>query len=146
MSVWGIKPAHVLTLLCLCVCSANNFRDDRSGTWRFRHHALTWVPTFFPVALLSEYFDAVRASGTSWPVRNSTDFFPYSPGGPQYWTGFFTSRPALKGWIRSREAVTRAAEVLYVVSHTPWGSRADALDEARLHVFRAANGEVGTTL
>lgn len=40
------------------------------------------------------------ASGAvQWPV-DTGDFFPYADGPHQFWTGYFTSRPALKGYVR----------------------------------------------
>ncbi|GKA20553.1 putative alpha-mannosidase [Tanacetum coccineum] len=48
----------------------------------------------------SIYTDAKLASNVSWPLKIN-DYFPYADGGDSYWTGYFTSRSALKGYIRS---------------------------------------------
>ncbi|GKA81963.1 putative alpha-mannosidase, partial [Tanacetum coccineum] len=48
----------------------------------------------------SIYTDAKLASNVSWPLK-IVDYFPYANGGYSYWTGYFTSRPALKGYICS---------------------------------------------
>ena len=43
------------------------------------------------------------------------DFFPYSDGAHQFWTGYFTSRPALKSMIRTTSSLfggVRAAQCL----------------------------------
>jgi hypothetical protein len=37
--------------------------------------------------------------GRSWTSKTD-DFFPYSHHAHGYWTGYFTSRPALKGYER----------------------------------------------
>ena len=43
---------------------------------------------------------AEAASGVvKWPT-DSGDFFPYADGPHQFWTGYFTSRPALKRYVR----------------------------------------------
>ncbi|XP_076907338.1 alpha-mannosidase-like isoform X2 [Bidens hawaiensis] len=47
----------------------------------------------------SIYTDAKFVSNMSWPLKTD-DYFPYADGGDSYWTGYFTSRPALKGYIR----------------------------------------------
>ena len=62
----------------------------------------------------SEYAAAVFNSSLIWPVH-TTDFFPYASSDEAYWTGYFTSRPLLKGYIQSRAAVMRTSEVLTTV-------------------------------
>ena len=47
-----------------------------------------------------------------WPVTTG-DFFPYADGPHQFWSGYFTSRPALKGYVRDVSALfgtVRAAQ------------------------------------
>nr|CAD1820430.1 unnamed protein product [Ananas comosus var. bracteatus] len=43
----------------------------------------------------SIYTDAKHAANESWPIKTD-DFFPYADDQNSYWTGYFTSRPALK--------------------------------------------------
>ena len=40
-----------------------------------------------------------RAATDQWPTK-SDDFFPYADTPYSYWTGYFTSRPALKRYVR----------------------------------------------
>ncbi|KAK1303873.1 hypothetical protein QJS10_CPB11g01988 [Acorus calamus] len=47
----------------------------------------------------SIYTDAKNAANESWPLKRD-DYFPYADRDDAYWTGFFTSRPAYKGYIR----------------------------------------------
>ena len=42
-----------------------------------------------------------------WPWQED-DFFPYADGPHQFWTGYFTSRPTLKRYIRDTSAFFQA--------------------------------------
>lgn len=46
------------------------------------------------------------------PIKQSDDFFPYDFFTNGYLTGYYTSRPALKGYIRDSSALLHAAEQL----------------------------------
>ena len=49
----------------------------------------------------SEYLQAVNSvKSQKYPVNNH-DFFPYADMPNAYWTGYFTTRPAHKGFIKS---------------------------------------------
>eukprot|EP00118_Oscarella_pearsei_P019625 m.209602 g.209602 ORF g.209602 m.209602 type:complete len:333 (+) comp39727_c0_seq56:596-1594(+) len=61
---------------------------------------------------LYDYAQAVHALNLTWEVRGG-DFFPYATSPEQYWTGYYTSRPKLKGEIRSRAALLRMVETIY---------------------------------
>ena len=75
---------------------------------------------------------------SQWPAN---DWFPYYDSSGAWWTGYYTSRSALKGFIRSRENLLRTAELLHVISSTPLGPRSSASDMPQLEVLRHANGE-----
>ena len=45
------------------------------------------------------YLKALNEAQLTWPTKND-DFFPYANDPHAFWTGYFTSRPALKGMIR----------------------------------------------
>ena len=63
----------------------------------------------------AEYVAAKRAeTNVQWPITTD-DFFPYADGPHQFWTGYFTSRPALKGYVRSSSALFTAARLLQSV-------------------------------
>ena len=47
----------------------------------------------------TRYVEAVHAANVTWEVKTD-DFFPYANCPHCYWTGYFTSRPALKGYAR----------------------------------------------
>ncbi|KAL8111174.1 hypothetical protein AgCh_026780 [Apium graveolens] len=59
----------------------------------------------------SLYTDAKNTVNSSWPLKQN-DYFPYADGANAYWTGFFTSRPALKGYIRMLSGYYMAARQL----------------------------------
>ncbi|KAJ0047951.1 hypothetical protein Pint_16953 [Pistacia integerrima] len=47
----------------------------------------------------SIYTDAKYAANEEWPIKTE-DFFPYADRSNAYWTGYFTSRPSFKGYVR----------------------------------------------
>ena len=52
--------------------------------------------------------------------------FPYADGPDSFWTGYFTSRPALKGYVRQTSAF------LQVVRHWEWMLGANGSDSQKL--------------
>jgi lysosomal alpha-mannosidase len=69
---------------------------------------------------LSQYFEAQLASNTSFPtVEPSEDFVPYTfLDFWAFWSGYFVSRPVLKGAIRSQYAALQATERLFTLAKT----------------------------
>ncbi|KAG9146043.1 hypothetical protein Leryth_016602 [Lithospermum erythrorhizon] len=59
----------------------------------------------------SVYTDAKNVANESWPLKTE-DYFPYADGADAYWTGFYTSRPALKGYVRMLSGYYLAARQL----------------------------------
>ena len=47
----------------------------------------------------TRYVEAIHAANLTWEVKTD-DFFPYANCPFCYWTGYFTSRPGLKGYVR----------------------------------------------
>ena len=66
--------------------------------------------------------DAKLGYPVQWPTRAQDDLFPYADGAHSYWTGYMTSRPALKGYIRDSSIVLNAARQLQA-----WTAPASAL-------------------
>eukprot|EP01112_Ceratiomyxa_fruticulosa_P004317 TRINITY_DN1480_c0_g1_i3.p1 TRINITY_DN1480_c0_g1~~TRINITY_DN1480_c0_g1_i3.p1 ORF type:complete len:1026 (+),score=222.23 TRINITY_DN1480_c0_g1_i3:180-3257(+) len=60
----------------------------------------------------SIYIDAVNKANLSWELKLD-DFFPYADCPHCVWSGYFTSRIALKGYVRSRNMLLSSAETLY---------------------------------
>ncbi|XP_056689523.1 alpha-mannosidase At3g26720 isoform X2 [Spinacia oleracea] len=59
----------------------------------------------------SIYTNAKYAMNESWPVKTD-DYFPYADRVNAYWTGYFTSRPAFKGYVRVTSGYYLAARQL----------------------------------
>ncbi|XVF08603.1 hypothetical protein REPUB_Repub07fG0017200 [Reevesia pubescens] len=59
----------------------------------------------------SIYTDAKYATNEAWPLKTD-DYFPYADRINAYWTGYFTSRPALKGYVRTMSSYYLAARQL----------------------------------
>jgi alpha-mannosidase len=64
----------------------------------------------------------------TWDLKVEGDYVPYADSPAQYWTGYYTSRGALKWFIRSRENLLRTAEILNVLTTTKKGPNNDAFD------------------
>ncbi|KAK2983332.1 hypothetical protein RJ640_016070, partial [Escallonia rubra] len=85
----------------------------------------------------SIYTDAKYAENNSWPLKKD-DFFPYADRVNAYWTGYFTSRPALKGYVRVMSGYYLAARQLEFfkgrsVARPTTDTLADALAIAQHH-------------
>eukprot|EP00092_Neocalanus_flemingeri_P035232 GFUD01038336.1.p1 GENE.GFUD01038336.1~~GFUD01038336.1.p1 ORF type:complete len:974 (+),score=218.88 GFUD01038336.1:74-2995(+) len=58
------------------------------------------------------YLKSLHSSNKTWTVK-SDDFFPYASDPHAYWTGYFTSRPALKGMIRQANSLLQACKQIH---------------------------------
>eukprot|EP01084_Bolivina_argentea_P308711 533899_1 len=66
---------------------------------------------------LWDYTKTVNALNITWELED-IDFFNYQPAPHDWRVGFFTSRPDLKAYVRSRENIIRTAELLYTFGKT----------------------------
>ena len=66
----------------------------------------------------SDYTESKLSSNISWSVKTD-DFFPYCDGPHACWTGYFTSRPALKGYVRDSSSVMQASKQIQFFGATP---------------------------
>jgi len=85
----------------------------------------------------SIYIDAVNAAGLTWDVKTD-DLFPYADDAHSYWTGYFTSRPALKGYVRQNNALLHILEQMLVTSQSNIPSAQSYVDQ--ITVMRQAMG------
>lgn len=58
----------------------------------------------------NDYIDALKNLDTQWPTKYD-DLFPYADHEHVYWTGFFTSRPTVKGYVREASSDLMAHSV-----------------------------------
>ncbi|KAM0936003.1 putative alpha-mannosidase [Dioscorea sansibarensis] len=78
----------------------------------------------------SIYTDAKYAAKESWPIKTD-DFFPYADNPNAYWTGYFSSRPALKGYVRMMSGYYLAARQLeFFIGRNSSGPTTDSLADA----------------
>ncbi|XP_024378993.1 alpha-mannosidase At3g26720 isoform X1 [Physcomitrium patens] len=91
----------------------------------------------------SMYLDAVHAANATWHLKTD-DYFPYSDCPHCFWTGYFTSRPALKGYVRKLSALLQAArQVEFLVGKVSSGPNTDSLEEA-VAILQHHDGVSGT--
>lgn len=87
----------------------SDFQYEDAASWYFNLDRLIQhvnadgrVKVFYSTP--SRYVDAKRLeTKVMWPLKED-DFFPYADGPHKFWTGYFTSRPALKRYIRDSSA------------------------------------------
>ncbi|XVF59795.1 hypothetical protein PTKIN_Ptkin07bG0304500 [Pterospermum kingtungense] len=78
----------------------------------------------------SIYTDAKNDANETWPLK-SHDYFPYADSQNAYWTGYFTSRPALKRFVRMLSGYYLAARQLeFMVGRRSNGSNTYSLGDA----------------
>ncbi|OWM71389.1 hypothetical protein CDL15_Pgr005576 [Punica granatum] len=78
----------------------------------------------------SIYTDAKYATNRAWPLKTG-DYFPYADRANAYWTGYFTSRPALKRYVRIMSGYYLAARQLeFFKGKTTSGPNTDSLADA----------------
>lgn len=56
---------------------------------------------------------------------SNSDFFPYDDVDRGYWSGYYSSRTAMKGWVRSRENFLRVAKTLHALQRISSGYRSN---------------------
>merc|ERR1719431_256720 len=70
-----------------------------------------------PSCYLKAVHDAAETAGQAWTTKTD-DFFPYASDPHAYWTGYFTSRPALKGMIRQANSLLQACKQVHTRTGT----------------------------
>ncbi|XP_022885754.1 alpha-mannosidase-like isoform X2 [Olea europaea var. sylvestris] len=106
-----------------------------------RVNALYSTPSF--------YVDAKCAANESWPLKTD-DYFPYAISANTYFTGFFTSRPSLKRYIRMLSGYYLAArQIEFLLGRRSAGpntySLSDALGIAQHHDAITGTSRLHTT-
>eukprot|EP00913_Durusdinium_trenchii_P014017 g13162.t1 len=66
----------------------------------------------------SRYVEAKqKETMVKWPLKED-DFFPYADGPHKFWTGYFTSRPTLKRYIRDTSAFFQVAKQITALAES----------------------------
>ena len=63
----------------------------------------------------SMYVDAVKAEEIKWPTKYD-DMFPYADFDAAYWTGFFSSRPNSKKYMRDASHTYHSSNKLFALA------------------------------
>jgi lysosomal alpha-mannosidase len=72
------------------------------------------------------YLNALHSANETWPVKTD-DFFPYAHRPHGFWTGYFTSRPALKNMVRRANNYLQAVRQLAAFTDLRDADTANAL-------------------
>ena len=95
----------VAVCLFVCACSMRTLSSGTSTSIEPSKPSTPTAPSTSNYSTPSLYIKARNAEPIQWPTKTD-DFFPYAfsydtPDSPNsYWTGYLTSRPTLKGYIR----------------------------------------------
>ena len=68
----------------------------------------------------SRYMNAVKGSIGDSLTERKEDFFPYADDSHSYWSGYYTSRPALKGYVRDCNNVLQTCRQIEVLVGSPY--------------------------
>ncbi|CAN1126622.1 Alpha-mannosidase At3g26720 [Linum perenne] len=104
------RTNHVMWLM------GTDFRYQYANSWyrqmdKFIHYVNQDGRVNVLYSTPSTYTDAKHAADEEWPLKTG-DFFPYADHPNAYWTGYFTSRPAFKGYVRTMSGYYLAARQL----------------------------------
>ncbi|XP_072039219.1 lysosomal alpha-mannosidase-like [Amphiura filiformis] len=110
-----------------------NDKENKTGI-----HALYSTP--------SCYLKSVNEANLEWDTK-SDDFMPIQQGGNNFWSGYFSSRPGLKGFVRKSNNILQVCKQLEVLSAGNFSTDAesDTLKRA-LGVIQHHDGISGTEL
>ncbi|XP_071540487.1 lysosomal alpha-mannosidase-like isoform X2 [Panulirus ornatus] len=75
------------------------------------------------------YLKTLHDANITWPTKTD-DFFPYASGNHSYWTGYFTSRPTLKGYVRQTNNFLQAVKQVASLMGLGQDPRLEKLKEA----------------
>ncbi|KAL4192151.1 hypothetical protein AMTRI_Chr06g170820 [Amborella trichopoda] len=138
----AIEQANVTRTNHIMWTMGTDFRYQYANTWfrqmdKFIHYVNKNGRVNALYSTPSIYTDAKHAENESWPLKTE-DFFPYADRANAYWTGYFTSRPAFKRYVRVMSGYYMAARQLEFLrgrrSAGPnMASLADALAIAQHH-------------
>ena len=74
-----------------------------------KHHGNEFL---FMYSTPSNYIDALKEKDIKWPTKYD-DMFPYEDKHDTFWTGYYSSRPNDKAFIRRASSYFRSSSQLY---------------------------------
>jgi len=88
-----------------------------------------------------EYTQAKLSSGLEWSVTQS-DLLSYSDSPHAYWTGFFTSRPLLKRYVRAASAFLQASRQLALLGGVieEWKHKQEKMPQHKIRLLSTDEG------
>ncbi|KAE9604237.1 putative alpha-mannosidase [Lupinus albus] len=131
----AISQANITRTNHIMWTMGTDFKYQYAHTWfrqmdKFIHYVNQDARVHALYSTPSIYTDAKHAANEAWPLKTD-DFFPYADRINAYWTGYFTSRPALKGYVRSMSGYYLAARQLeYFKGKSALGPKTDSLADA----------------
>ncbi|OMO99297.1 hypothetical protein COLO4_13373 [Corchorus olitorius] len=131
----ALAQANVTRTNHIMWCMGTDFRYQYANSWfrqmdKFIHYVNQDGRINALYSSPSIYTDAKYAANEQWPLKTD-DFFPYADKVNTYWTGYFTSRPAFKGYVRVLSAYYVAARQLeFFKGKSSSGPNTDALADA----------------
>ncbi|KAJ8773047.1 hypothetical protein K2173_028224 [Erythroxylum novogranatense] len=131
----ALAQANVTRTNHLMWLMGTDFRYQYANSWfrqmdKFIHYVNADGRVNALYSTPSIYTDAKYAADEEWPLKTE-DFFPYADHPNAYWTGYFTSRPAFKGYVISMSSYYLAARQLeFFIGRSHLRSNTDALGDA----------------
>eukprot|EP01090_Pellita_catalonica_P022918 TRINITY_DN9107_c0_g1_i1.p1 TRINITY_DN9107_c0_g1~~TRINITY_DN9107_c0_g1_i1.p1 ORF type:complete len:992 (+),score=187.74 TRINITY_DN9107_c0_g1_i1:420-2978(+) len=105
------------------------------------HRSLFGMNVFYstPATYVKAIHDESAKNDISWSL-NEHDFFPYRDHPFAVWAGYFTSRSALKGYIRTRNALEHSVTSLMTAASAVIPSALDEVHYYKVEVLARAMG------
>ncbi|KAI3500943.1 hypothetical protein L1887_36772 [Cichorium endivia] len=131
----AMAQANVTRTNHIMWCMGTDFRYQYAVSWfrqmdKFIHYVNLDGRVNALYSTPSIYTDAKFAANEIWPLKTD-DFFPYADKENTYWTGYFTSRPAFKGYVRAMSGYHLAARQLeFYKGRNNSGANTDTLANA----------------
>ncbi|KAL4634651.1 hypothetical protein ACB092_04G215900 [Castanea dentata] len=131
----AVKQANITRTNHIMWTMGTDFKYQYAHTWfkqmdKFIHYVNQDGRFNALYSTPSIYTDVKHAAKEAWPIKTD-DYFPYADREHAYWTGFFTSRPALKVYVRVMSAYYLAARQLeFFKGRNKSGPNTDSLADA----------------
>lgn len=99
--------------------------DNLINWWNQNIQGLTNIELMYSTP--SMYVDAIAAQDIAWPTKYD-DMFPYADHEAAYWTGYFTSRPNSKKYIRDASHTFQSSSKMFAFAALDRNTESDEVD------------------